>query len=286
MHNNSNWRTEYLPRWFIRKGKKLLWPYCTFGALSVFIVAMTKGINMAFRTILHMIILDGSSALWYLPALLFAEGIFVVFMKGKLQYQIVSLVLAVAFSSLYSKAFYMQIDFGSINVFINEVSRTLIGYVFVVVGYYGMMLMQQFRKRKAALGIIFILAMSGSCCFYDINTVDLRYSIVGNPIVYYCTAICGTFLILMASKFIAKCQLGSTILTFYGRNSIIIFATHLNLKITTLAIWISPKGSLCQMTAFLIIVIIETVLIFLIHDKLIIFLNFEEFVKQIRHRKI
>ena len=75
-------------------------------------------------------------------------------------------------------------------------------------------------------------AFALNLALFRFNAVDLHYSLIGNPALYYANAAAGSYALMKL------CELAfaeNRFLRFWGRNSTVVFATHLNFGILEIA---------------------------------------------------
>lgn len=258
------------------KAKALLYPYFVFSLLSVVKIFITDGIRGVGDGIVNTLLFNGIDTLWFLPSLFIAELLFLFLKKYTNNNFFILSIYAVAFVvtsifSYYCYGIYDSIDYILIILLriLKEMNRALIGSIFVCIGYYSYAILKKMSSKMLYLCCVFLISMfiSFGIFFAFYNIADLHYSIIGNPIVYYVAAIAGSYFVFSFSMLISYIEkyIKCNILTYWGKNSLIIFLTHLNLGITL----ISKKLSffnICQtIQSIVIIMVIETVLVLIIN---------------------
>lgn len=222
-------------------------PYLWF-SLSYFIIDIGN-LNIVHNIDLNTFIRDtidsasfyGMSVLWFLPALFLASSSF-LFLKKKLPDKIIAVLLIVIsvisyviklqFEKLYS-SYESSLTITSLINIIYIFLRAAVAQSFVGYGYYLKMLFDRFPESKIksfvmskpgsfAAGIVLlavniILAMQNGC-------VDLRNIILNNVPIYYLAAFSGSFGIILICRAIPVIK----IITYFGRNSLIVMACHIN----------------------------------------------------------
>lgn len=81
-------------------------------------------------------------------------------------------------------------------------------------------------------GLLMAAAFALNLALFRFNAVDLHYSLIGNPALYYANAAAGSYALMKL------CELAfaeNRFLRFWGRNSTVAFATHLNFGILEIA---------------------------------------------------
>ncbi len=232
-----------------KRFRGIIIPYLWF-SLSYFIIDIGN-LNIVHNIDLHTFITDtidsatfyGMSVLWFLPAIFLATAGF-LFLKSKLSDKAVAPLLIVIALAAYvvklgfAKLYAANEDSLVITSLINIVYiflRAAIAQSFVGYGYYAKILFDRMSasegknikfvlSRPGALisGCILLagnigLAMLNGCC-------DLRNIILNNVAIYYPAAFLGCFGIILICRGLPV----SRIITYFGRNSIIVMACHIN----------------------------------------------------------
>lgn len=266
---NDSWKNKSLKEIFIKKAQGLLYPYITFSILNIIYIIISEGVKSAAKQTFVTVIFDGIFTLWFLPALFLAELAFSVIMKKfKSPYFVyITIAVLVIITYLFSLLDYQSIGnsilFNVLRV-VNILNRALIGCIFIFIGY-----LFGYIKSKTNINIILkavltLVAISINVILYRYSNVDMHYSIIGCPLIFYVTSISGSYAVISISELLLK---KSKVMSFYGKNSIIIFATHLNFGITVFASMMTKTifNIHSDIIAFLIVMIIETLLILVIN---------------------
>lgn len=193
--------------------------------------------------------------------------IFITVMKFYRKYLYLILIILIIGTTIVGLHIQTIIDYNTIIKGLSRlVNRLIIGSIFLFVGYSYAYIRSKVDFRKLELVLIMIVAVAINIYLYRFNHVDLRNSIIGNPVLYYVNAILGSLWILIFSELILK---KNRILMFYGRNSLIIFATHLNLNILgyseSIIRSLSGMVSVNKILIFILTMCIETLLIMIIN---------------------
>lgn len=203
----------------LKKLKLYMLPYCVFSILYIVIVnGMTylgntdSGIIAFKSSIIRFLSLDGVFATWFLPAIFIAEMIFIAIHNDIKNYLVlISVVLGII-------PLLLKTDI----LFINVLLRAFSGVLYIFVGYSIASHKKTILDKKIcyAFMLIFYLLM------LNINGLqDLANMKFGNyPVLYYFESIFGSliFIKLFETKFDKKLPL----LTFFGKNTIVILVTH------------------------------------------------------------
>lgn len=259
-----------------KKAKALLYPYFVFSLFSVVKIFITDGIKSAGKGVVNTLLFDGIDALWFLPSLFIAELLFLFLKKYTYKKFFIFCLYAVAFVITSIFSYYYYAIYGSTGYILkillkilNEINRALIGSIFVCIGYYSYAILKKMSSKMLYLCCVFLISMfiSFGIFFVFYNIADLHYSIIGNPIVYYVAAIAGSYFVFSFSMLISYIEkyIKYNILTYWGKNSLIIFLTHLNLGITLISKKLSFFNSCQTIQSIVIIMVIETVLVLIIN---------------------
>ncbi len=232
-----------------KRAKGIIIPYLWF-SLSYFIIDIAN-LNVVHNIDLHTFIVDtidsatfyGMSVLWFLPALFLATVGF-LFLKKRFPDRIVAaLLIVIAVISYliklqFAKVYAANEDSLVITSLINIVYiflRAAIAQSFVGYGYYSKLMFDGLTERGSKImgyvssrpgmfltGVVLlaaniVLAMQNGCA-------DLRNVILNNVAIYYIAAFSGCFGIIMICRSIPAIRL----VTYFGRNSIIVMACHIN----------------------------------------------------------
>ena len=224
-------------------------PYLWF-SLSYFIIDIGN-LKIVHNIDLRTFIVDtidsvtfyGMSVLWFLPALFLASVGF-LYLKKKFpdKYVIpgIFVIAAIAYfiKLQFAKLYAAHEDSILITSLINIVYiflRAAIAQSFVGIGYYTKIIFDRMAASRAkitsfessrggtfAVGIMMLavnmaLATQNGCA-------DLRNIILNNVVVYYLGAFFGCFGIILICKAVPAVKL----ITYFGRNSIIVMACHIN----------------------------------------------------------
>ena len=271
-----------------KKIRGLMIPYISFSIIYIviYIISLCTGaidIKDFVQSIIYMLTLYGDSTLWFLPALLLGELIFLSLLKkvGKIypllitlgiaavSYIIQLLITPVWASHVNSLLITNLIDF--LRVFL----RGGIVSLFVAIGYYifdiipsKMRDSDKFNIPAFGIGIVLTAATLFLCQRNDV--VDFHRLVFGNPFMFVITATIGSMGVILISMGIGR--LG--ILSFYGKNSLIIMCSHLNFYILYVAILLAweinnfvtrAKSYVFMFVILCATLLMETVLIIIIN---------------------
>lgn len=271
-----------------KKARGLLIPYIWFSLLYIPIDVMNVCIhhidmNTFIFNIISSCIFSGVGVLWFLPALFIAEiGAYLLIKKIKKSY------IVIPVSVLLSILLYILVDLfvpmvepglSSVAIYIlngilRMVSRGFIASIFVIAGYYSYTWALSKHKNFSIIELIVGIGfMVINFFLYGINgCVDFHFLVLGNIAVYFPLAIIASLGVVLICKNMCSLRL----IEFYGRNSLIIMATHVQCYIIYIGIKVSEPllglqgnpsvmSSLFVASVTVIVFIIETVIILIIN---------------------
>ena len=232
-----------------KRFRGIIIPYLWF-SLSYFVIDIGN-LNIVHNIDLRTFIVDtissvtfyGMSVLWFLPALFLATTGFLFFKKKFPDRAVFPVIMATALAAYaiklqLQKLYAANEDSLVITSLINIVYiflRAAVAQSFVATGYYvrkiwegagtrGSEFMKVLSSRPGSfaagavlLGINIPLALLNGCA-------DLRNIILNNLLIYYVAAFTGCFGIILLCKALPKVGL----VTYFGRNSLIVMACHIN----------------------------------------------------------
>lgn len=234
--NNSREALAFLKR----KCQTLLYSYALFSFLGLIFIRFEDSLEEFGDNVPRVLLFMGIGPLWFLSALFVAEALFFMVhscfysgINGTAMEQLWKMIAVVAFlaSSWFASSFYSSVanpDELSVWALGNVVNRGIIGFLWMEIGnalayFHGKIQLSDWCRCVLAM-----IAFAISVPFAAKNSyVDLHYSLIGNPILYYLCGFLASYSIIIACQFLPKyAERG---LAFLGRNSLFIFATHMNL---------------------------------------------------------
>ena len=107
-------------------------------------------------------------------------------------------------------------------------------------------------------------AFALNLALFRFNAVDLHYSLIGNPALYYANAAAGSYALMKLCELVFA---ENRFLRFWGRNSTVVFATHLNFGILEIAKAVTAAAlhGRCIPAEFAITLLIEAALVFAVN---------------------
>ena len=257
MAARDGWKTRRLTEFAAKKAKRLLYPYATISALNLALIFARRGQKAMLRQLTATLLGEGIDALWFLSALFLAEIAFKIVLSFKRRGLRIAAFLCMAvgtagFSYLGLGAVQRE-GLAQILSLANVVSRALVGCILIGMGYgYGRVRARVRLSRAAQYGLM--------AAAFALNLALFRF----NPALYYANAAAGSYALMKL------CELAfaeNRFLRFWGRNSTVVFATHLNFGILEIAKAVTAAAlhGRCIPAEFAITLVIEAALVFAVN---------------------
>lgn len=207
---------------FFKRFKTLIIPYIIFCIINIVGNFILNNMSMSLLKvdILNMNTLYGVYALWFLPALFISEFIF-LFIKNNIVIRRNKILLyMLIFFSLLILILINKINVNYIVVkFITVLIRSIIALFFINIGYYSYKFINTMNPKIYQIIMLSIVSVS----FALINGyVNLSGLIFNNYFLYIFNSVIGVANIIFIAKKIRR----NKILSFFGKNTLIIMATH------------------------------------------------------------
>lgn len=245
-----------------KKFKGIIIPYLWFSfayfIIDIANVTIIKNIDMRtfWVDLISSATFYGMSVLWFLPALFLASVGFLFTRErlGDKKTIVFLIVIALACYSVQRKVLNPLYDNYSSSLFITSLInlcrvflRASIGMSFLGYSYYIHKLLVEFMpflfttptlKSRIIQLILGIAMLTINIYLSTVNeAVDMHYIILNNVVLYYIGAFLGCYGIILICKNIPSFKL----ITYYGRNSLIVMACHVNFYILYAALRIALK---------------------------------------------
>ena len=209
--NFDKWKERKTEDYLIDRAKILLIPYLMFetiGGLYRLILFGKDGFNLSDAILNVLTINCNVTADWFLPTLFIAEIMYVSLRKlfpGARNY-----IFAMSFTALF---------FNPASHPMIVVNRCIVAYMFIEIGQ---RLRKQFMRECGSTFKILMMLIFTMIVFSLNGKTEIYGCTYGNPLLYLLGAIIGTMMTIDISRRIRSNKL----LTWIGRNSIIIMGTH------------------------------------------------------------
>ena len=275
---------------FYRKLKSIIIPYLCFSICYTVIDILSVYFNQISLNDLKINLIctgsfAGSGPLWFLPTLFICEMIFHVLLKkaGLRSGIMISLIISLTgyviwrfFEPFYTASKLDLTKYFLLN-FAFIIIRSMICLVFLSLSYVLFKLVStddnilSNRSVQAISGI----ALLASCAVLSASNtnIDIHNMDYGNIVLFLLNAFCGSVGLILLCRSLPEIRV-LNIIRFWGKNSLIIMATHLNFYIlflgNVIAYKINPyithaKEYVLLFNIMLVTMIVETLLIFLIN---------------------
>ena len=254
------------------KIKNIMYPYLSFSILAYIYYALINNKATTKLIIDETFKLFGYSTFWFLSTLFVSYLIFYLNQKlikneqTKFKIFLIIFVLTIIANYLF-KGYNLNI-YNNSN-YINFFNRGIIGYIFISCGYYFFPLATEFITKHQKISIVILIILLGLSTLN--GQIDLHYSILNHVIPYFILAISISFIIICLVKSFYK-ERRIPIFEYFGKNSLIIMATHLPFPITKTIMNITNVNSFhgleryCNiLICFITIIVIEYYIIEIIH---------------------
>lgn len=221
------------------RAKQLLYPYLTFSLLIAAYAFLSGGADGAAKVLWYTVTLEGYNAMWFLPAMWMAECMLLVLLRSRVADWLGTAVILLGTTAYAALQYYAlgggnPVDAGMLYQILNGFCRAGVGFVFMMAGYQGYRAAGRFAamgRGRAALCALACFALGFACSRVN-GMTDLHYSVQHHPALYYLAALLQTGgLIVLGACLLRRCAA----LGFFGRNSLIIMATHYALPVLAAA---------------------------------------------------
>ena len=228
---------------YIKKhAKSLLIPYFGYSAFVILynvIVGIMKwksSTDIFKRFLLQVyttVSLRGISALWFLPTLFLAQVIFIFVIKSRKEIKVLAGIGTAVFSWYASVHFFPMLEqmyegrmYKIISFPLLAISKGIVGFGFVGLGYLFYLAMSRVEQRHLK-GIVGIVAFIATYFLAQKNGgVDLNLMYLGkSQIMFWFNGILGSAGTILMFEYLEKWW-KMEFLSFCGKNSLIIMATH------------------------------------------------------------
>ena len=232
-----------------KKLRRMMLPYLVFSILDMIVyfayfllTGRDGGISTIISDIVQTVTFYGISVLWFLPAIFGAEMLLLLLIKktGIVTASIITVMLSgvscilnvrlEAANTLYGT----DPAFAVFHLFAVAVLRMLFCMLFLLAGYFAGVIFARLR-----IGFYFSLLMSLmlfvlTFALSRMNGVtDLHFMVFNNIALYFAAALCGSLAVIFLSMTFESIADAAPLrlISLYGKESLVIMATHLDLYI-------------------------------------------------------
>lgn len=232
-----------------RRFKGIMIPYYWFSFfyMTVVVVAYFKKeilIGTVWLNLWYVLSTYGMNVLWFLPALFFAELLFIALMKKLGSKKAVFVIIVQAAVGLVLAYLLRQGTYDTTikegaHQFATTIIRPFIACSFIAIGYYVFNLIKKYeakaedgKKNIKEIVIAVLLLILGASFVFVNHGVDFRSMVFKNVFTYYLCACSTSIGMILICKNIKPFKL----LKFWGINSLIFMAVHGSETITFMAL--------------------------------------------------
>lgn len=241
-----------------RKLQRIMIPYLVF-SLASFVVegtrVMIKGLdewNVVLRQLFQSVCLQGVSTLWFLPALLISELLFIGLRKKTNHIGTilicVGIVVGCYLLSDYEQLIYpyhaVSRVFRLLHDVVSMVIRNLFCVGFICLGYYiNRWLMKRMQSGWQDVISLLIFAIVGYVAIQNVGMADLRFMVIDSLPLYILGAVGGSMAVILMCKCLQRVPISPVkkVPEFYGRNSLIIMVTHMDFRVLYISILLAER---------------------------------------------
>lgn len=223
---SSHDRRLHMELW--KRTKQLMVPYVVYSVvwISFTYFALDSSLELLRENVVQTVVLYGCGALWFLPAILIAQIIFLVLrhicVKNNMMKALpicVTIMFGIGVAFLYT----LNIECKSLITIL----RSLVGLGFFAFGYWGLHYLVNGIEHKFVLGFITLLDLILAYCN---GTVDLWGGRFNNLLIYLITSLLGSYLCVEYMFLIKQSKLNikkiEQLLIYFGCNTLPIIGTH------------------------------------------------------------
>ena len=246
----------------------MLYPYFTFSVINFLwyllfhsILGFSAEESIGIVSV-RMLTTYGYHALWFLPAMYFASVISILG-EGRGLFcpfgQIFLIILGTLFSFVLNE---LDMPLNVLWYVLNYFGRIVIGIAFIGIGKWLFLFLKTLSSRQEWF-LLLVSTVVSLLCFRYLPHISLSFSRIGNPIIFYPVACAGSVAVLLLCK---KTAIGrNCFLQFWGKNSLIVLALHMDIPIQIALILVGVSGlssTLSPLYASFCAILIELTILF------------------------
>ncbi len=268
LSGHKNNKCEDIKGLIIGKAKSLMYPYITFSLINIIwyvafyiVTSIGKQPEASFtEVLLRTVTTLGYHAMWFLPTLFVSTILFNVINRAKFSHfiHIVVLIFGCVVCILIRRADMVR---NVVWYLLNYISRSAVAISFI---YIGSLLCKFFTKLNniaewICIGVCaMVVAITLIINLTNMNQYNLALSNLENPAIFYISAISNSMLLLLIFK---KINIKKGLLSFYGKNSLIIMAIHMEFPVEIAWLIVGMVGCpFSDMVISLIVIVIEFII--------------------------
>ena len=210
----------YVSYYIKKRTRALLIPYCIWGiAAALFLAVMgRRDRSWLLGALKSVLMLEGLSAMWFLPCLLLAELLFwccrSIDRKHPIMGKLAAIVLALTGGAIPAT-----------NPFTVVILRSFTGASFICLGW----ALADLLNYSCKNGIWVLLVVLQAVLAMINGKIDVLNREYGNPVLFYLNALMGCWLVIRLYHVMmsVRWRYAVNVVTFFGRNSLIVVCTSL-----------------------------------------------------------
>lgn len=270
-------KCEDIRKLIINKAKSIMYPYFTFSLINIiwyvafYIIIPIGGQPEETLTavLLKTVTTLGYNAMWFLPTFFIGVVLFNIINNTKLSHyiHIAIMILGCVVCVLIRQN---GMERNAVWYILNYISRSAVATSFI---YIGSLICKFLIKLNnvtewICMGVCaMFVAITLSVNLANTNNYNLALSNLGNPVIFYISAISNSVLLLLIFK---KINIKKGLLNYYGKKSLIIMALHMGFPVEIAWLMVGIIGfPFSPMVTSIIVIVIEfiimTICIFLIN---------------------
>lgn len=218
-------KIDFVP-WLKKKYKRLIVPYICFYILTYILNLLLHELNVTTKNPFHYIDIFqvfwkdifSNNVIWFLLSLFWCNVIMYIVLKysKKMVYEIICIIF-VFFAGYYCSYNNINIPL-YIDTSLSSLPIIYIGYIFK-----RYKLLEQITKKMSISFVI--ITLSSVLVYLSIQGISLVSNVIRNPILFLLGGVSGSILVTFISFYIKQIP----IITFIGRNSLLVLCTHMYL---------------------------------------------------------
>lgn len=260
----------------LRKGRSLMLPFWCFSLLYILRDVLRAALGTVSMEEVRMggiflVTLWGSSVLWFLPALFLSEGLFILLRKKlDTMWTCVAGIMLTAVSFFANdvlmerEVFFLSGElYYALFLIARAIVRAIYALPYLCIGYVLFILMRDFWEAEREFSLWqflggIVLFFTGIPLSVANSYLDLRVLYMGTiPVAAYLSATLSFAGLLLACK---NCRTIKP-LAYFGKNSLIVMATHIDFYFLYLVLWLRDSILPEKIPVFSFLIVVGGILI-------------------------
>jgi len=288
----TSWQTKSFWENVVYSCKNLLFPFVGFAVIFIifsYIRHLILGTSFSLYAILKSCYLLELGPCWFLPALFKGQVLFYALKKIKISSSII-IIIAACIVILSAHFLHELKPYKYEYRILLFISRGFMALFWLSLGYFIFNLMSLFQylvdnrySYNNYIKFVIIILITIYATRYN-TFVDIHFTKIGNPLLYFPISIAGSISIVLIIKNIKF----KNFLSYLGRNSLIIMGTHISIlcivplsSLIAMDIYIFKSKTLQSLWVCIICITIELFIIKIINSNFKFFINYNDFYNKI-----